>query len=121
MIQADLFCAYGIGATFAAGAGLEPAAGHRTGPAAPRRALAPLAYFALIFAPVATTLTLAFPSWQTMHLLHRVPWWLALLAAAGYVAMGMLGHASTLRLVPHGRRWAYLPAAFGYGLMFFVF
>ncbi|MFE5299937.1 hypothetical protein [Streptomyces sp. NPDC056632] len=94
MLPADVFAAYATGALFAHAVGHEPRKGDR------RRVLA---FFAFLFAPVATLLLLLFPGWRTMYVLDAPPLWLVCSLGPVQVLLGLAGFLRTRMLLRLGR------------------
>jgi hypothetical protein len=132
MVQVDVFWSYGLGAGFAFAAARQllaepqPAAGQCAADSdcllGNRFFSATVLFLALIFAPSGVCLLWAFPSWETMHVGDRnLPAWLVTLFAVTNVTQGMLGFWVVRRLLQKGQRFAaFLQAALGYFLMFFI-
>lgn len=94
MLPADVFAAYAMGAVFAHAVGHEPRKGDR------RRVAA---FFAFLFAPVATLLLLLFPGWRTMYVLDAPPLWLVCTLGPVQVLLGLAGFSRARRLLRRGR------------------
>lgn len=131
MLQADVFWVYGIGAMAATAAGkqLVELGRGRAG----LRGVTPfgneyfallLLYLSLIFVPEALWLTWNFPHWETMHVvgsLEEIPAWGIVLAAAGDIAVAVLGYWIAYRLLSRGKFYAaHLQWVLGYFLFFFI-
>ncbi|GAA1362005.1 hypothetical protein [Streptomyces beijiangensis] len=130
-IQAALFWAYGIGATFALSAGRQlqwwERSVHGEGVRTRSRAANPYLALTLLFAAVLMVPTGLFllwqnPSWATMHVAtgHDGVWAGFVLIYAGGIVVGtLLGFLAAQALVLVGAGyWAYLQCVGGYFLLF---
>lgn len=130
-IQAALFWAYAIGATFALSAGRQlqwwersvrgEGVRTRSRAADPYLALTVL-YAAVLLVPTGLFLLWQNPSWATMHVAdaHEGLWaGFVLIYAGGIVVGALLGHLAARLLVLVGAGyWAYLQSVGGYFLLF---
>jgi hypothetical protein len=131
VLQVDVFWVYGIGAMAATAAGRQLAelgkgkAGFgRATPFGSEYFAFLLLYLSLIFVPEALWLTWNFPHWETMQLvggLEEIPAWGIVLAAAGDIAVAVLGYWVAYKLLSRGRFYAaHLQWMLGYFLFFFM-